>query len=125
MTQETNAVNWFEIPVSDMDRAQRFYEGALGVTLTVRDMGPNRMAMFPRQPKAAGASGALVKGPGYVPSQKGSMVYMHVNDIEHTLSAIERGGGKPLMPKTSIGEGGFIASFTDCEGNRVALHAYT
>jgi len=44
--------------------------------------------------------------------------------FEHTLP-IERGGGKPLMPKTSIGEGGFIASFTDCEGNRVALHAYT
>ncbi len=31
-------------------------------------------------------------------------------------------GGKTLMPRTSIGDHGFIAHFEDTEGNRVALH---
>ena len=48
-----------------------------------------------------------------------------MTDIEGTLAKVNANGGQTLMPKTSIGEYGYIAHFQDCEGNRVALHAMT
>jgi uncharacterized protein len=38
-------------------------------------------------------------------------------------AAIQAGGGKTFLPKTAIGENGFIAHSRDTEGNRVALHS--
>lgn len=35
-----NALNWFEIPVSNLDRAQRFYATLLGTTSRRETMGP-------------------------------------------------------------------------------------
>lgn len=118
-----NAVNWFEIPVSDMDRAKGFYEKILDIEMTVTEMGPSVMGWFPGGPTEPGATGTLVKNEGYKPSQNGSLVYMPVEDIEGTLGKINSCGGSTLMPKTDIGEFGFIAHFKDCEGNRVALHS--
>ncbi len=118
-----NAINWFEIPVSDLERAKKFYENILGIKLDLNEMGPMQMAWFPMEQNAPGATGTLIKSEGYTPSHSGSLVYFSVPDIEATLSNIDSTGGKTLMPKTSIGDFGFIAHFEDCEGNRVALHA--
>jgi predicted enzyme related to lactoylglutathione lyase len=81
------------------------------------------MAMFPMDPTAPGASGALIKTEGYTPSHAGSVVYFSVDDIEGTLARAAKAGGSTLVPKMNIGEHGFVAQFQDCEGNRVALHA--
>ena len=42
-----NTINWFEIPVTDMDRAVKFYSTVLGATLTVETMHTGQMAMLP------------------------------------------------------------------------------
>lgn len=118
-----NPVNWFEIPVSNLDRAKAFYEAVLGVELSLNEMGPMKMAWFPMQMGATGAAGTLAEAEGYTPSKSGSLVYFHVESIEDALAKIERQGGKTLLPKTSIGEWGQIAHFEDSEGNRVALHS--
>jgi len=118
-----NAVNWFEIPVNDMDRAKKFYEKILGVSLTINEMGPLVMAWFPNEPDAPGSTGTLIKAESYVPSVEGSMVYFSVDDIEAVLKRVEANGGKVVNPKMSIGEYGFVGHFIDCEGNRVALHS--
>ncbi len=118
-----NAVNWFEIPVTDMDRAKRFYESVFDIEMNLTEMGPMLMAWFPMEEGAEGAAGTLIKSEGYTPSYEGSMVYFSVNDIKHTLSKIEKNGGKVVNPKTDIGKYGFVAHFEDCEGNRVALHS--
>jgi hypothetical protein len=123
MTAAKNVAGWFEIPVQDLDRAQRFYEGVLGVELTRSERGPLQMAMFPIAHHAPGTCGALVKAEGYVPSHLGTLVYFSVEDIEATLARVEAGGGTPLSPRTSIGDYGYIAHFEDSEGNRVALHS--
>ena len=124
MATQTNPINWFEIPVSNLNRAKAFYEHVFGVTLSLNEMGPMKMAWFPMNPQGtAGATGTLVQGDGYTPSHAGSLVYFSVGDIETTLKNIQNKGGKTLMPKMSIGQHGFIAHFEDCEGNRVALHA--
>ncbi|MDH5327944.1 MAG: VOC family protein [Gammaproteobacteria bacterium] len=123
MTTQTNPVNWFEIPSTDIDRAKRFYEAVLGVDLALNEMGPMKMAWFPMAPGAFGSTGTLVQAEGYTPSHDGSLVYFHVDDIDGTLDKVSSNGGKVLRPKMSIGEYGFVSHFQDSEGNRVALHA--
>jgi predicted enzyme related to lactoylglutathione lyase len=118
-----NPVNWFEIPATDLDRAQRFYEQALEIEMQRSEMGPLKMAWFPMQPDGDGATGTLVENEAYTPSHAGSMVYFSVPDIEGTLARVEAAGGKVLNPKFDIGEFGFVAHFEDSEGNRVALHS--
>ncbi len=122
MPSHTNPVNWFEIPVTNLARAKTFYESILGVVLTEMEMGPKKMGWFPMELGATGATGTLIQGEGYTPSHDGSLVYIHVDAIDTTLAAIGSAGGKTLLPRTSIGEHGFIAHFEDTEGNRVALH---
>ena len=123
MSTQQNPANWFEIPVTDLDRAKNFYETILGVELSYNEMGPMKMAWFPMSQDAPGATGSLVQAEGYTPSEHGTVVYLHVADIEGTLAAVGKQGGKALRPKTSIGEYGFIAHFQDSEGNHVALHS--
>jgi predicted enzyme related to lactoylglutathione lyase len=123
MADQTNAVNWFEIPVDDLERAKKFYESVLGVELAVNQMGPLQMGWFPSHEGAPGATGSLVKGEGYTPSHAGSIVYLHVDDVETALGKVNATGGKTLVLKTGIGEYGFIGHFEDSEGNRVALHS--
>lgn len=121
---QTNPVNWFEIPVKDMDKAKKFYQAVFGYNLEVHEMDPFTMAFFPMaEGLLPGATGTLIKGQSYVPSHSGTLVYFSVDDIEETLRKINANGGKTLMPKKSIGEYGFIAHFEDSEGNRLALHA--
>ena len=42
-----NVIGWFEIPVSDMERAIRFYETVFEFKLIWNQIGPLDMAMFP------------------------------------------------------------------------------
>lgn len=118
-----NAINWFEIPVSDLERAKTFYEAVLGIDIALNEMGANKMGWFPGKPEDSGATGTLMESEGYNPSHDGTLVYFSVDDIEGTLDKIGHNGGKMLVPKTSIGDYGFIAHFQDSEGNRVALHS--
>jgi uncharacterized protein len=116
-----NAVVHFEIPVTDMDRAVRFYEAVFGLKLTRETVDGYDMAMFPRIDGALGASGALAKGDVYVPSQAGPILYFDTTDIDATLARAVAAGGSVLYPKKSIGANGWVAEFADSEGNRIAL----
>jgi predicted enzyme related to lactoylglutathione lyase len=123
MPRQMNPVNWFEIPVTDLERAIKFYESVFGIKLSRNEMGPLKMAWFPRADDAMGATGSLVKADGYTPSYAGTLVYITVDDINGKLVKINARGGKTLLPKLAIGEYGYIAHFEDSEGNRVALHS--
>lgn len=119
----TNPVAWFEIPVHDLDRARKFYEAVFGYSMNTMEMGPRQMAFFPMADKTYGTGGALVREDRYfIPSYEGTLVYFNVSDIDDTLEKAGANGGKILVPKTSIGEYGFVGYFADSEGNRVALH---
>ncbi len=93
------------------------------VKLIREDMGDMNMAMFPFARGALGVAGTLVKGDSYEPSRAGSVVYFSAEDIPETLRRINANSGRTLMPKTGIGEYGYIAHFEDTEGNRLALHS--
>src|SRR5438105_3333918 len=117
-----NAINWFEIPVNNFDRACKFYGDILGVNIDKMKMGDYEMGFFPAKD---GVAGAIVKGNGYTPSMEGTLVYLNGgDDLNNVLNKIETAGGKVAVPKTEITpEYGYFARFTDTEGNMVALHS--
>ncbi|PHN06929.1 VOC family protein [Flavilitoribacter nigricans] len=121
-----NAINWFEIPAKDFARAKGFYEAVFQSQLEPMNMegDDNKMAIFPSDWNSGGVGGTLISGPGYEPSQSGALIYLNGgDDLAAPLSRVEAAGGKVLVPKTAIGPNGFIAQFTDTEGNRVAFHS--
>lgn len=118
----SNAINWFEIPAADFNRALKFYGAVLGTELQQMKMGETDMGFFPSQDKGVG--GCITHGDGKKPSTEGALVYLNGGeDLSQPLSKVEAAGGKVVMPKTSIGENGYIGIFTDTEGNRVAFHS--
>lgn len=120
-----NALNWFEVPAKDIKRAQTFYETILNVKMENMAMEPLgiTMALFPTDMET-GVGGSIAHGPGQEPSQTGATVYLNGGDDLNTpLSRVEAAGGTITIPKSPIGESGFIAQFIDTEGNRIALHS--
>ncbi|GAA5221170.1 VOC family protein [Membranihabitans marinus] len=118
-----NAVNWFEIPVKDFDKAKEFYETILGKEMQVMEMAGMKSAFFAADLQN-GIGGCIVQSQGYEPSMKGSLIYLNGGeDLSGPLSKVEAAGGEVLLPKTSIGANGFMAHFKDCEGNKVGLHS--
>ena len=63
-----NAVNWFEIPVTDLKRATKFYETILSVEMHVFEAGGMQCSFFPFDMQSGGIGGGLMLAPGYVPS---------------------------------------------------------
>lgn len=116
-----NPIAYFEIPVTDMDRAMAFYTAVFGYDFQLREIDGNQMALFPWTPGEAGASGALAKGEVYVPSKNGPIVYFHTSDVAATLARATTHGARILHPVTEVGDGAAVAEFEDSEGNRVAL----
>ena len=122
-----NAISWFELPATDLDRAQKFYETIFGFSLIPMDTPNIQMRMFPIQDPQNGVGGALCKTDGFhKPSAtEGPLIYFNANpDVQRVLDKVEEAGGKIIVPKTEISpEYGHMAVFIDCEGNRVALHS--
>lgn len=124
---KANAVAWFEIYVTDMARAKKFYETVLATTLSPLP-SPNgdesgEMWAFPWVNDAPNASGALVKHPMGQPSATGTLVYFGCADCATELSRVEAAGGKVNAPKFSIGEFGFIGIASDTEGNTIGFYS--
>jgi predicted enzyme related to lactoylglutathione lyase len=119
-----NAVNWFEIPARDLDRATRFYNRVLDTQLRKEMFETRPMAIFPSS--ETGVGGALVQDRDEVPSLQGTLIYLNARDesgLVAALGRVEGAGGRVLMPKTAIGPQGFIAVIEDTEHNRVGVHA--
>lgn len=122
-TEQKHALGWFEIPVTDMERAQKFYSHVLDAELKTEDWYGVVMSVLPFQ---NGVGGSLMesKEHGYTPSQEGSIIYLNATpDLAPYLARVEEVGGQTLTPKTSIGSNGFIALFLDSEGNKVGLYS--
>ena len=58
-----NAINWFEIPVKDFDRAKKFYEAILDAEMQPMEMGGMKCAFFPADLQN-GIGGCLTKADG-------------------------------------------------------------
>ena len=123
-----HAINWFEIPVSDFNRAKQFYETIFGYAMRERHGGNMSMAFFAHDQKEDGRGGAIVYDPEfYTPSSNGSLIYLNCEpDIQKVLDRVIPAGGKILQNRTAVAttqDLGFWGLILDSEGNRVALHA--
>jgi len=118
-----NPVSYFEIPVTDLDRAVDFYTAVFGHAFERMNIDGNDMALFPNAEGAPGVSGALAKGDSYVPGTAGARVYFSVTDIPAVLARAVAAGGRVLYPETAVGNIASVAEIQDSEGNCIALYA--
>lgn len=121
MAKQSNPVVYFEIPVTDIDRAIKFYNTVFHFVFDKENIDNNEMALFPFSDESTGISGALAKGEIYKPTKDGVVIYFTTNNIDETLKLATSNGGHVLYPKTDNGIG-LVAEFEDSEGNRIGLY---
>jgi uncharacterized protein len=131
----SNPVVWFEIYVSNMERAKAFYEAVFAVKLEkmpapTEEIGKMEIEMwsFPANKEATnttyGACGMLVRMEGFSPGSGGAtIVYFGCEDCVIEAARVTENGGSIFKEKMSIGEHGFIALVYDPEGNMIGLHS--
>lgn len=121
-----NAISWFEIPTTQLDAAQAFYETVLGRPMRRESMGPSQGAVFAYDRAQEGTGGALMMGPTAPRvATGGTLVYLDATpSLDAALQRAVGQGGQIAQPRTALPPGmGFFAHITDLDGNRVGLHA--
>jgi predicted enzyme related to lactoylglutathione lyase len=127
-----NTIVWADIPVTDLNRAMKFYgavlqrefkavEGMDGIAIEA----PPENAPSPESMQGSfPVSFDLALSENQKPSTEGCTVYLNSHgDPDGMLSRAEAAGGKILMPAQDMGEMvGSIGFFLDSEGNRIGVH---
>lgn len=123
--KQHDALHWFEIPVADIERAQRFYETLFARSMRREQMGPQTLAVFEYD---GGIGGALLQSATMnKPSTEGTLVYLNAKpSLDAVLSRARELGAPVLQDKLELPRDiGFIAQILDSEGNRIGLHSPT
>ncbi len=122
-----NPFAWVEIYVSDMPRAQKFYEAVLSISMlpmkTPGEFDDLEMVCFPWEENGSNISGALCKMSNMKPGNGGTLVYFGCDDCAVELSRVASAGGNVLQEKMPIGEHGFCGIAMDTEGNAIGFHS--
>jgi predicted enzyme related to lactoylglutathione lyase len=122
----TDTLCWTDIPVTNLDRAIKFYSAVLGAQVRKLSDGKSDYGLLPHN--QANASGCLCVrsdsgGLDNTPSANGPLIYLLVEGrLGEAVEAARKNGGKILRERQQIGEHGFRAVIIDSEGNRIALH---
>ncbi|MDB6064362.1 MAG: glyoxalase/bleomycin resistance protein/dioxygenase [Pedosphaera sp.] len=118
-------INWFQIPAVNLDRAMKFYGDILNATFHQMAMGTEKHAFFALDTQGSERTGGeIIQSAKLKPSVDGVIIYFDApGGVDAVLSRVEKAGGKITVPKTGIGEFGFIALVLDTEGNQIGLHS--
>ncbi len=110
---------WFEIPVTDLDRARSFYSAVMPRDLEMSEQGPNPMALF--APLAEqGVAGHLNQGK---PAGAGTGPTIHLaapDALDACMQRIRDNGGTVVSEVIEIPSGRFFYA-TDPDGNSIGL----
>ena len=114
----------FEIPVDQVERAEKFYNKVFGWKLEkypemeytiVRTVDVDEKMM----PKEAGViNGGMMKRNDKI---KNPVITINVKNIDDAMSKIKKSGGKIIMDKFKVGDMGISAYFQDTENNILGL----
>jgi uncharacterized protein len=116
-----NHIVWCDIPVTDIDRALKFYSGVFGSTIEKQTWGNMAMGVFHT---GDDVGGCLTTSNEAKPSADGPLVYLNCEGrLDEAIATVTKNGGKILQAKHQIGPYGFRAVVLDSEGNRIALHS--
>src|SRR5437763_15447562 len=106
---------YLEIPANRAEDSARFYSDIFG--WKVRERGDGNLAFD----DTGGVSGTWVKESDRTPDER-TRVYIMVDSIATTLTAIESAGGRVITPRKDIGPNmGAFAMFADRGGNEFGL----
>lgn len=125
--QHPHRINWFEIPVTNLDKAAALYAATLGIELKREVFFGVPHAIFAADGEAAarGVTGTLISDATRAPKRGvGTVVYLHAKDgVPACLARAVEAGAKVIQPTTEIGAFGTVAQIEDFDGNIVGLHA--
>ena len=118
-----NSIHWVEIPATHIERAVGFYNNLLSIEMKVMEVMSMKTAFFPHTAETQ-SGGCLMQGPNYIPSDKGTLIYLSAGEnLQTALDRVDAAGGTIVLPKTSIGANGYMAHILDTEGNKVGLYS--
>ena len=118
-----NSIHWVEIPTTNIERAVGFYNNLLSIEMKVMEVMSMKTAFFPHTAETQ-SGGCLMQGPNYIPSDKGTLIYLSAGEnLQTALDRVDAAGGTIILPKTSIGANGYMAHILDTEGNKVGLYS--
>ncbi len=124
--KKIHALNWFEIHAANLQRARRFYETILQISMEEVKIGDITEILFSFD-RAQGGIGGSIRESNPPPSGGGgTLIYLNAEgDLDEVLSRVSGAGGTVTKPRTAIGPYGFIGIFKDTEGNSIGLHSRT
>lgn len=118
-----NAVQWFEIPALDLDRAFEFYFTVLNGNVRKGTFLEQEIILF-NVPFASGEAvgGSIVQRESVKPSSDGVILYISAfGKLDDAVAKVEAAGGQVIVPRLDLGKFGVIAIIIDSEGNRIGL----
>ena len=120
---KANRINWFEIPVTNLDKAAALYGAMLGVEMKRELLFGVPHAIITAEADAV--TGTLISDPDRMPRKGlGTVVYLHARDgVAAALARAVEAGAKVVQPTTEIAPFGTMAIIEDFDGNVVGLHA--
>ncbi len=118
-----HAVNWFEIPALDLERAYKFYSTILNKNVGKGTFGNGDLILF-NVPFNTGEAigGSIVVREDLKPTMDGPIIYLNAfGKLADTVTKVESAGGKVIIPFIDLGKFGFSAIIVDSEGNKIGL----
>src|SRR3981189_3373689 len=93
-----HAINWFEIPTTDLERAATFYEKLFDRKIRREHFG-EPMAIF--MSSKEGVGGTLVQRADQAPSDSGVLIYLNADGVlDAAVARVPKIGGSVLVPVT-------------------------
>lgn len=118
-----HALNWFELPALDLERAYRFYSKILNGKVRKGTFGQGELILFD-VPFADGQAigGSLVVRDDLRPTAEGGVVYLNpFGSLSEAVGKVSEAGGQVIVPMMDLGRFGYAAVIIDSEGNKVGL----
>lgn len=115
-----DAVVHFEIPTKKYDTAKKFYMDIFGWKIEEWPGMPNKYGMTTTTNDGKGGINGGLMEPSQ-PFENATIITISVASIDDYLAKITAAGGQMLMPKSPVGDMGFMARFSDLDGNTVGL----
>ncbi len=113
----------FDVDADDLGRARRFYEEVFGWRFNPWGP-PNFFLIATGDESDPGIHGALRERPDDGEKRVGFECTIAVDDVDAAAAAIEKAGGKILVPKHIIPTVGELIQFMDTEGNIACAMRY-
>lgn len=118
-----NAIQWFEIPALDLERAFTFYATILNQHVRKGTFGNGELILFDvpfQQGEAVG--GSIVVREDLRPTTDGPVLYLNAfGKLSEAISKVDAAGGKVLVPYIDLGKFGYAGILIDTEGNKIGL----